>query len=188
VIDSLVIETARIEAALAVKRHDGEYRLRQIFRWYSRTFHTPLHQVQDLDLLDILQAFYEDRLGDMKDDELHDEIQDLIRTPEEEMRALREDAKTRSEDELAAQAIEASLKAADLAAKSKEKQTISPVGPREPVVKPLPEATLEGMSPTGKAMREDLVAPPDVHITFIDEDMLELEASGHGLMTQPIKR
>lgn len=187
-IDPLIIETARIEAALAVRRHDGDYRLRQIFRWYSRTFHTPLHQVQDLDLMDVLQAFYEDRFGDMKDEELHDEIQDLIRTPEEDMRAAREDAKTRAEDELAAQAIEASLQAAELAAKSKEKQTISPVDPREPVIRPLPEATLEGMGPTGKALREDLVAPPDVHITFIDEDMLELEAEGHGTMTQPAKK
>lgn len=186
-IDSLIIETARVSAALAVLRHDGEYRLRSIYRWYSRTFHTPLHQVPDLDTLDVLQAFYEDRYGDMKEDELHAEILELIKTPEEELKELREDAKTRSEDELAAQIIEANIIAAETAEKLKEKQTIAPVGPHKPVMG-LPEANLEGMTLSGKPVREDLVVPPDVHVTFIDENTLDLEAEGHGLMTQPIKK
>lgn len=38
---------------------DPEYNLRRIFRWYSRTFNTPLHVVADLPLDDILQNYYE---------------------------------------------------------------------------------------------------------------------------------
>jgi hypothetical protein len=183
-IDPLIIEAARIEAALAVKHRDGDYTLRQIYRWYSRTFHTPLHQVPDLDPLEVLQAFYEDRLGDMKDEELLDEIQDLIQTHEEKLEALRVEAQTKTEDEVFSQMIETKVQAAE----AKEKEEIAAAAPRQQITRPLPEATLEGMSVTGKPLREDLVAPPDIHIKFIDDDLLDLEAEGHGTMTQPEKK
>jgi septal ring factor EnvC (AmiA/AmiB activator) len=42
------------------KQQSNDYQLRSIFRWYSKTFHTPLHLVYNLPELDVLQAYYED--------------------------------------------------------------------------------------------------------------------------------
>lgn len=40
------------------QKEDG-YRLRQIFRWYSREFSTPLHEVEDLPLVQVLTHYFE---------------------------------------------------------------------------------------------------------------------------------
>lgn len=59
---------ARLNALCAIlhPEWDPEYELRAIYRWYSRTFHTPLHQVAELPLDEVLQNYYEARFEELE--------------------------------------------------------------------------------------------------------------------------
>ncbi len=63
------IDGIRARALLAVLRPDQEANLRHIFRWYSRTFHTPLHEVDDLPVEEILLHWFEAQFEDMEEPE-----------------------------------------------------------------------------------------------------------------------
>ena len=41
------------------------YFLRRIFRWYSRQFSTPLHEVSSMPLIDVLREYYEARYEEL---------------------------------------------------------------------------------------------------------------------------
>ena len=60
-----------------------EYLLRKIFRWYSKTFHTPLQEVEAIPLHDIFVHYWETRYEDMKEFDLVEERNELIFTEEE---------------------------------------------------------------------------------------------------------
>jgi len=62
---------------------DANYALRRIFRWYSRTFHTPLDRVSDLPLYDVLVAYYEASYEAMEPEELKKELTNLAMTDAE---------------------------------------------------------------------------------------------------------
>lgn len=49
----------RVEAFAAVLRGDDDFQYREIMRWYSREFSTPLPQVEELDREDVLQHYWE---------------------------------------------------------------------------------------------------------------------------------
>jgi len=61
------------------QERDSDSHWRKICRWYSKNFYTPLHTINDLPRLDVLQAYYEDVYNDMSDVELHDEAQRLLK-------------------------------------------------------------------------------------------------------------
>jgi hypothetical protein len=78
-----IYEAVKINALNAVVNPDEEYYLRFIFRWYSKTFHTPLHLIPDLPVIDILTAYYEELYEKMeKDDLAHEKLKSSM-TPEE---------------------------------------------------------------------------------------------------------
>ena len=56
-----IFEAVKLNALESVVNPDSEYYLRFMFRWYSKTFHTPLHMVPDLPLVEVLTAYYEGR-------------------------------------------------------------------------------------------------------------------------------
>lgn len=70
-------------------RPQGDYVLRRIFRWYSETFHTPLHLVDDLPLDDVLTAYYEANFEGMEEQQFRQELRAASETPAE--RRARED-------------------------------------------------------------------------------------------------
>jgi hypothetical protein len=76
------------QAMLSVLKPDRESWLRHVLRWYSKAFHTPLHEVSALPVEDVLTAFYEDSFEAMEDAEREDHLQKLLET--EEQRAARE--------------------------------------------------------------------------------------------------
>ena len=82
------------------KSPSAEFSFRKLFRWYSKTFATPLHMVEKLPLYDILQAYYEDyaiTLIEAGDNESHlklqTELEDLCKTEEELVKEQLEKAK-----------------------------------------------------------------------------------------------
>lgn len=75
---------------------DGDYFLRRIFRWYSKTFATPLHAVYELPLDDILTHYWESQYEDMEDDERETTIIRLRESDED--RRLREGKEQEEQD------------------------------------------------------------------------------------------
>jgi len=69
-------------AMQAVVKEVGDYNLRHIMRWYSRTFHTPLHMVEDIPLEDVLRHYYEVQFEDLEEPELSAQIERLVTSPD----------------------------------------------------------------------------------------------------------
>lgn len=89
-----------------------EYRLRLLYRWYSKTFATPLHLVPSIPLTDVLVAFWETRYEEMDEPDLEEERKKIIETEEERIaRLIQEDADRVEADAFVAQ-VEASARAA----------------------------------------------------------------------------
>lgn len=118
-------------------------RKRQLYRWYSKTFSTPLHIVHTLPLTDILCAFWEERYSHMDQDELEDERQRLLETPEERAaKALAEESDEMGTDALLRQLEE---EAAQAAAKPPSvPKKLDDIKPPEPIKtrEKIPEANL----------------------------------------------
>lgn len=122
-------------------------------RWYSKTFHTPLHVVEwDVPLDDILQAWFESEYEGLSEDGRVDEARRLTETPEE--RAERE-----AEAHLDDQEDEEFYARFKEAAKG-EKLTA-------PVERPAPK-----MAIAERQIEEALAQIPDVTMSFPEEGNL----------------
>ncbi|MDE1868157.1 MAG: hypothetical protein KGI08_10675 [Thaumarchaeota archaeon] len=76
-------EALEINAMKSVINPDEEAKIRQILRWYSKTFHTPLHECYDLPFDEILTHYYEEIFTDMEDVERNAKLERLSMTEEE---------------------------------------------------------------------------------------------------------
>jgi hypothetical protein len=149
---------------------DAESNLRFVTRWYSKTFHTPLHVVaNDVPIEDIWLAFFEERYHGMPPEELQTYVSMALETPEE--RRARIDA-----EENEAAADEAFARQAEAAAKAKPVPIVPVHNPAELLsqVPSLPETTLP-------------VVEPDVEITFQEVDPEEMAALLEG-SSGPVKK
>lgn len=77
------IDALRLRALRSVWKPDYDSSLRRIFRWYSEKFHTPLHEVPDLPLHDVLQAYFEVAFEGLAPEERHNTAMGLLETPDE---------------------------------------------------------------------------------------------------------
>ena len=142
-------------------------RLRQLYRWYSKTFFTPLHEVMDLSLPFILQAFWEERYSQMDKDELEEARLRLIKS-EAELSAeeQQDEADTTGTEDLVAQ-LEAELadkaKPASVAKKIEDVKPPAPVKTREKI----PEVNLPKPDQTPPML------PEAVKIQFADTDFFD---------------
>ena len=90
----------KVLAMHAVVESPLDYNLRYIFRWYSQTFNTPLTEVEELPLEDVLQHYWESQYEELEDEAQAEEITRLL-MPEEKLKRLR-----REEDAEDAEAFE----------------------------------------------------------------------------------
>lgn len=94
------LKATRILAFRAVEKEDPEYLLRFIMRWYSREFYTPLHEVEEQPLDEVLNHFFECRYESMDEHEREEEAELLRMTAEElEEKERREEEEARADDE-----------------------------------------------------------------------------------------
>lgn len=89
-----------------------EYRLRLLYRWYSKTFATPLHLVPSLPLTEVLVAFWETKYEEMNDIELEDERKKVVETEDERRARLEAEDAHEVETDAFVLAIEEQAKAA----------------------------------------------------------------------------
>lgn len=84
-------EAIKISAIDSVLNKNDDYIIRYIFRWYSKTFHTPLHTVADIPMVDILTSYYEELYEKMEPEELKGERIRSSMTTEEWAERLRQE-------------------------------------------------------------------------------------------------
>lgn len=84
-------EIVKINALDSVIQKDQEYMIRHILRWYSKTFHTPLPQVEDIPFVEVLTAYYEERFENMEEQDLKEERIKNSMSPEEWAKKLQEE-------------------------------------------------------------------------------------------------
>jgi hypothetical protein len=111
------------KALVGVLRPDHEAWLRHVYRWYARTFATPLHIVSELPLQDVVLAYYEEAFENMQDIERQHFLDLLTETDEERAeRQAKEEGESASDDAFFAK-LNAEVKAGmkKPAAKSKPK-------------------------------------------------------------------
>jgi len=90
------ITALQIKALKNVLKPDTQAVLRSIFRWYSSTYATPLHMVDDLPLDDILTHWFEYHFEQLDEEDVRQKAEELILTPEERAERL---VKQENEDE-----------------------------------------------------------------------------------------
>lgn len=66
----------------------GDFVLRRICRWYSKTFSTPLHEVEEMPLEYVLQHYFECMWEKLDADEIEEEKRKILLTEEEEFREM----------------------------------------------------------------------------------------------------
>jgi len=151
-------EALRLVALQGAYKPDAESNVRYVMRWYSKTFHTPLHEVYDLPLDDVWLAFYEERYQDLQREDLEDEVTKALESPEaRNEREMEDEVEKASELEFTkmSEAVRKTAKVLD-----KVKETFESLK--------VPEATL----PTAPVLEEG------IDMEFIDPDEMERLTSG----------
>jgi hypothetical protein len=156
---------------------DTEYTLGRIFRWYSKTFHTPLHEVDDLPLYDVILAYWHEKYEGFEPDALDEEVQEMVKPVEvrneERLEADRTDAEMweLAQEELAAQAAEDTKKRAQSNLGKRPTNPLPQLGGREAEMIP----------------RSSVAAPPPaikMDFEHVDTD-LDLDQDSFGFLEPP---
>lgn len=200
-------KAVRILALREVAREEStpEYSLRRVLRWYSRTFHTPLHVVYRLPVHDILVAYYEETFQGWKDNsaaEYLEELRELSMTEEEAAAEAMRRARDAAEDwRLARESEEENAAAEARAAKKRaaaEKKRLDVAREEAKELQAIlgDEAPTPGLLP-GRTARHNVVRPkapvaeqaldqdahePDVKMTFISLEELDRLSETDGLV------
>ena len=169
-------DSLKLIALRAVMKPDGEATYRSICRWYSTTFHTPLHVVEELPQEDVLTAHFEATYEDMTEEERREVLSQLLETEEEKK------AKRRAKDEEEAESFNFARRMAQEARQEAAKKKLAEVKapPKAPSMLSARDRA-EGMLPNSKPSFEKL--EPDVHIKFVEAEDFEKELEGFGTMT-----
>jgi hypothetical protein len=138
----------------------------RLTRWYSKTFATPLHEVDNLPKLDLIRAWFNERYENLDDAELHKELQEVLNPEEPLQKSLHQ-----TQDDAAVDKLMEKVKAQNKAAAAKPKAP--------PVDDKIPKGTitdelLESIDGLGKAL-ESL---KDLEPAVKKEEGFDLDFSG----------
>jgi len=165
-------------ALRAVMKPDGEARLRGICRWYSKTYNTPLHMVEDLPEDEVLTAYFETIYEEMDDEDRTRILEQLLETDEQKRE------RQRAKDAEEAEAFEFSRR---LAAEEKQRQAKEKIADVQ-VEKKKP-SMLSAADRRPAALTHEPRKPafeklePDVNVKFVGAEDFEKELEGFGEMT-----
>jgi hypothetical protein len=162
----------------SVEEPDRAATIRSILRWYSKTFHTALHVVEDLPLEDVLTAYYESTYEDLEDEQRAKEIAELLETDEERV------ARLRRQDEERAEAFDFARFTEEEERKKEAKKRMADLNPKENqrfVKKEAPETSLPKPMKT-TPLKDVKELPPDIEMKFVSDEAFEQELEGFGSM------
>ena len=162
------LKATRLLAYRAVTKRDPEYVFRHILRWYSRTFSTPLHEVEDLPIDEVMRHFFVVRFEDMDESELEEEELDLRLTDaEKKTKAEKEKTDSVADDDFYA-LMQAKANATSPAVKPATADGAIPT--TEPLPLGLP-ANFQKLADTAEAAEK--MIPPDIKMTFVSDKEIE---------------
>jgi hypothetical protein len=171
-------DALKLLALRAVMKPDGDAHFRSICRWYSITFHTPLHMVEEIPEEDILIAYYEKTYEDMEDPERQELLKVLLETEEEKK------AKARAKDIEDAEAFAFTRR---LAAEEKERLAKAKLTEVKPIERKPSMLSAADRRPSQLPQERPPQAfeklEPDVAIKFVDAADFEKELEGFGMMS-----
>lgn len=166
-------------------REDSQYPLRRIFRWYSKTFHTPLHEVGDLPMEDVMRAYWEEHFEEMDEERLETARVDAMKSDEEREAELAAQDLAEAESLEIAEEIRQLQALADSAVTALDKLKLDKPGatPLASVIAtPAPDRDATLVHPS--ALVEKL--PEGISMTFAAEDEdLGLDEDSFSLLSRP---
>jgi hypothetical protein len=167
-------QALRLQALRAVMCPDKEYFIRRTLRWYSKTFHTPLHEVEDIPLEVVLQAFYEEHFEAMSQEDREAERQDLLVTKEQRYKQILAEEAEEAELFEIGKILAAEEEKKRKEASTKKTEQIAEIqhktGPILPM--PMPETDLPSGIPT--------VLPEGISMSFADDADFDIDSDGLG--------
>ena len=92
-------DAMRATALAAVVEEPFEYQLRRISRWYSKTFHTPLADVDNIPVEDLIYTYYECMYEDLPPERREEEIEDIFTPPDKRVLKLDETTERKVSDD-----------------------------------------------------------------------------------------
>lgn len=110
-----------LQALYSVVRGDDEYLKRYISRWYSTTFHTPLHETEELPFEYVLQHYHEYVYENLKHEDLQTAIKEILKDKTDIATAQDDDNLIRELEALNKKAEELSKTLKPLASQGKPK-------------------------------------------------------------------
>jgi hypothetical protein len=173
------IDSVKVRALASVMEPNHDDALRDIFEWYSRTFHTPLHEVDTLPLDEVLIAYYRFIYREMEPEERHNLAIWLLETPEE--RAERKRSETQLDEKAIEEAKAHNARVQGKSKRSKAEQIFEQMKARvkdrfdsedgigkklnlpdeKPLSARIPEGTLTGDIAPGEEVTVNYVSPAD---------------------------
>lgn len=170
-------DAIKTKALFSVLKPDTEYFLRRIYRWYSKTFHTPLQEVFDIPVEFILKEYFEEYFENMEEDDRDEQLVLLTESEEARKRRLEsQDYEDAGEHEL----MEMSRKQNEEKLKEKTKQINKLAHPKLP-------AQLDKLTGDIKRMAEQIKEemqtdppelPPEIDMKFEDDETFEKLLNG----------
>lgn len=157
---------------------DRDYHLRFVFRWYSKTFHTPLHEVGNLPLVDVLTAYFEERFEAYNDGELE---QERVRLTETEQEKKEREAREATEKALEEDFVRETELAEQKRLESLAKERAPVVAETKPQAGKLADGREAGPIIAQKSDE------PVIKMEFADEADFAAELEGFGTMKPPDK-
>jgi hypothetical protein len=177
-----LIRAIQLRALRSVLKPDKDYLVRKMLRWYSKTYFTPLREVEELPFDEVMQAYFEERYEGMSDDDRDAERQALLTTEEQRyQQILAEEAEEAEMFELG-RIVAAEEERKKLEADKAKEQKIAEVKHQKPgpiIPRELPESDLSTGLPK--------VIPEGITMSFVDDAEFERELEGFGAMGQPRK-
>ena len=158
-------DAIRFRALYNVLHPDYHYSIRYIIRWYSRTFSTPIAQVMELPLDEVLLHYYECHYEEMDETQVQFEIDHLLES--EEIRA----SKIREEEAREVEDVQFQRQVEGEEASAQEEKNVKANSEPQP---PLP--------------RLDAPIPPDMSVKFLDPNLFEEALDGFGIMPPPVRK
>ncbi|WNM70151.1 hypothetical protein [Myxococcus phage Mx1] len=161
------LDGIRIRALASVMAPDFDAILRGIHRWYSETFHTPLHVVADLPMDHVLTHWFETKFEALEEEERHNLAIYLLETPEE--RQLRVESDAADDEAFMRKAQEENEKAA-------KKKGKAELAFQRMLEKAMSEE--DGLKPKQKVVRPHSPKPqlePEEKITYMSSGDFEAE-------------
>lgn len=154
-----IYRASQILAMQAVLQPDLDFYVRRIFRWYSKNFSTPLHEVDHLPLVDVLTAYYEETYDSMNEEHREALRARLAETDEETAARVAKEDQAKDDDEDFLRMIEEK----EMARIEEENKK-----PKAPVKK-----LDKGLVSQESDLPEIISPPPDIKMSFIKESDMQ---------------